>query len=63
MLDIIFGLLIQQRCKRLLSRCRLRREKRTLLLQSTSLGQTKSGLSYFSGSIDGPMTQRIYAFI
>ena len=63
MLDIIFGLLIQQRCKRLLSRCRLRGEKRTLFVKSTSLGQPKSDLSCFSGSINGPVTQKIYAFI
>ena len=49
--------------KRLLSRCRLRREKRMLFIQATSWRQPKSGLNCFSGSINGPVTQRIYAFI
>jgi len=49
--------------RRLLSRCRLRREKRTLFVQATSWGQPQSGLSCFSGSINGPVTRRIHAFI
>ena len=49
--------------QRLLSRCRLRREKRTLLVQSTSLRQPKSKLSCFSGSINGPVTRRILDYI
>ena len=48
---------------RLLSRCRLRREKRKLFVQATSWGQPKSGLSCFSGSINGPVTRRILDYI
>ena len=49
--------------KRLLSRCRLRREKRTLFVQATSLEQPKSDLSCFSGSINGPVTRRVLDYI
>ena len=49
--------------QRLLSRSRLRLEKRTLFVQSTSLGQPKSGLSCFSGSINGPVTRRVLDYI
>ena len=49
--------------RRLLSRCRLRREKRTLFVQATSWGQPKSGLSCFSGSINTQVKGRIHAFI
>ena len=49
--------------QRLLSRCRLRREKRMLLIQATSWRQPKSGLSCFSSSINGPVTRRIHDYI
>lgn len=49
--------------KRLLSRCRLRREKRMLFIQATSWRQPKSGLSCFSSSINGPVTRRIHDYI
>lgn len=49
--------------KRLLSRCRLRREKCTLFIQATSWKQPKSGLSCFSGSVNGPITRRVLDYI
>lgn len=49
--------------KRLLSRCRLRREKRTLFVEATSWKQPKSGLSCFSGHVNGPVTRRILDYI